>query len=344
MSSLFSPIKLGEETLANRIVMSPMCQYMATEDGFATDWHLVHLASRAVGGVGLILVEATAVEPRGRISDNDLGLWSDNHIKPLERIVKVVHDLGGKIGIQLAHAGRKSESRAGTPVAPSPIPFNEDYRTPHELSEGEIQEIQERFAVAAQRALRAGFDVIEIHAAHGYLISEFLSPATNKRTDRYGGSTENRARFLRETIHAVRSVWPKGRPLFVRISASDYTLDCLTLEETLRLLGCLKNEAVDVWDISSGGIVSTGLQPVAIGAYPGYQIPYASRIKRELGLITMAVGLISSPELAEYTLQAGNADLIALGRELLRNPYWPLSAARALGEEISWPKPYERAK
>lgn len=344
MSFLFTSIKMGNITLPNRIVMSPMCQYMAAEDGFATDWHLVHLASRAVGGVGLILTEAAAVEPKGRISDNDLGLWSDSHIKPLERIVRAVHDLGGKIGIQIAHAGRKSESRSGVPVAPSPIPFDVGYRIPKELSEEEIQEIQKRFAEAARRALQAGFDVIEVHAAHGYLISEFLSPASNKRTDRYGGTTENRARFLKETLYSIRNVWPEGRPLFVRISASDYTLDCMTIEETVRLLGYLKGEAVDIWDISSGGIVPTGLHPVAIGTFPGYQIPYSSRIKQELGLKTMAVGLITSPELAEHTLQAGHADLIALGRELLRNPYWPLTAARALGEEAAWPKPYERAK
>lgn len=324
--------------------MSPMCQYMASQDGLANDWHFVHLVSRTIGGVGLVLTEATAIEPRGRISDNDLGIWSAEHVAPLKSIVEAIHGFGGKVGIQLAHAGRKSEVKQGTPVGPSPLPFDEGYPTPKELSQDEIRDIQAGFMEAAKRALRAGFDVIEIHAAHGYLISEFLSPASNKRTDEYGGSTENRARFLKETIQAVRKVWPDDRALFVRISATDYTEDGMTLEETLRLLACLKDEAVDIWDISSGGIVPLGMQPVEIGTYPGYQIPYASRIRRELGVKTMAVGLISTPELAEHTLATGNADLIALGRELLRNPYWPLSAARTLGKEVPWPKPYERAK
>jgi len=344
MSILFTPITFKDMEVKNRIVMPPMCQYACSNSGIANDWHLVHLASRAVGGVGLIIVEASAIEPRGRISDNDIGIWSDEHIQPLRRIVGVVHDLGAKIGIQLAHAGRKSESLCDTPVAPSPTPFDNNYQTPKELNKEEIKIIQALFASAAKRALEAKFDVIEIHGAHGYLISEFLSPMSNQRMDEYCGSTKNRARFLRETILEVRKEWPGHKPLFVRVSATDYTPQGMHLKETINIISELKDVGVDLWDISSGGVVSSGLQPVETKVFPGYQVRFASRIRQTLGVKTMAVGLITAPELAEHVLSAEHADMIALGRELLRNPYWPLQAASVLGDDIAWPKQYEVAK
>lgn len=339
MSMLFTPILIKDMQVRNRIVMPPMCQYSAGNDGVATDWHLVHYATRAVGGVGLIIVEATAVEPRGRISDNDLGLWSDEQIPMLKRIVDNVHKYGAKIGIQLAHAGRKSESASSTPVAPSPIPFTPDSRNPGELNRSEIKEIQKSFAYAAKRVLAAGFDMIEVHAAHGYLINEFLSPVSNKRNDGYGGSLENRVRFLRETLEEVGKVWLSGKPVFVRVSAVDYIPGGIDLDEMLRIVTLLKDCGVDLWHVSSGGIA-----PANIDAYPGFQVHYASEIRNRLNVKTATVGAITTPEMAESILASGHADMIALGRELLRNPYWPLTAARELGVEVEWPKQYERAK
>lgn len=338
-SKLFSDITIKEIRLKNRIVMPPMCQYSAGNDGAATDWHLIHYVTRAVGGVGLIIVEATAVEPRGRISDNDLGLWSDEHIPALKRIVENVHRYGAKIGIQLAHAGRKSESISGTPVAPSPTPFSPDFRTPSELSSSEIRDIQKAFADAAKRALAAGFDMVEVHAAHGYLINEFLSPISNKRHDEYGGSVENRVRFLRDTIEEVHKVWPAQKPVFVRVSAVDHLSGGLGLEEMIRMIGLLKDSGIDVWHISSGGIA-----PAAIDSYPGYQVGYSREIRNRLGVKTVSVGSITTPEMAEGVVAAGDSDMVALGRELLRNPYWPLLAAKELGVELEWPMQYERAK
>lgn len=338
-SRLFSDIAIKEMRLKNRIVMPPMCQYSAGNDGIATDWHLVHYMTRAVGGVGLIIVEATAVEPRGRISDNDLGLWSDEHVPMLRRIVENVHRYGAKIGIQLAHAGRKADTTSGTPVAPSPIPFEQDSRTPAELSLSEIREIQKAFADAAKRALAAGFDMIEVHAAHGYLINEFLSPVSNKRSDEYGGGIENRVRFLRETIEEVHKAWSAQKPVFVRVSAVDHAAGGIDLEEMVRVVGLLKDKGIDAWHISSGGIV-----PATIDPYPGYQVGYSREIRNRLGVKTISVGSVTTPEMAEGIVSAGDSDMVALGREFLRNPYWPLSAAKELGVELEWPVQYERAK
>ncbi len=340
MAILFEPITFRGLTLKNRIVMSPMCQYSAGTDGKATDWHLVHLGSRAVGGAGLLVVEATAVERRGRISDGDLGLWEDSQVEPLARIVDFVHGQGAAIGIQLAHAGRKSEATADWPVAPSAIPFSPRYRTPKALDEGGIRDVVAAFRAAAGRALAAGFDVVEIHAAHGYLLNEFLSPLANRREDAYGGTPENRARFLYEVVAAVREVWPAERPLFVRISASDWHPEGLDVEDYLPVARRLKELGVDLIDCSSGGVVPDAR--VRLG--PGYQVPFAERIRRGAQVATAAVGLITTAAQAEEILHNGRADLIYLGRELLRQPYWPLLAARELGVDVPWPKQYERAK
>lgn len=338
-SKLFTPLTIKDMQVRNRIVMASMCQYSAGADGVATDWHLVHYATRAVGGVGLIIVEATAVEPRGRISDNDLGLWSDEQIPMLKRIVDNAHRHGAKIGVQLAHAGRKSESASSTPVAPSPVPFTPDSIKPSELNDSEIKEIQKAFVDAAKRANSAGFDMIEVHAAHGYLINQFLSPISNKRNDEYGGSLENRVRFLRETLEEVHKVWPSEKPVFVRVSAVDYLPGGIDLDEMVRIVNILKECGVDLWHVSSGGIA-----PANIDAYPGYQVNYSSGIRNKVGVKTAAVGAITMPEMAESIIASGHADMVALARELLRNPYWPFTAARELGVELEWPKQYERAK
>jgi len=315
MSQLFSSFTLRGVTLRNRIAMSPMCMYSAGEDGRATDWHLAHLVSRATGGVGLIVTEATAVEARGRISQNDLGLWDDAQIAPLSRIVRLCQSQGAAMCSQLAHAGRKAFSpQRGVgpelPVAPSAVPQDADWVTPHALTLTEADTVVSAFRAAAQRALAAGFDAVEIHSAHGYLLHEFLSPISNQRTDEYGGSLENRARMLLRVVDTVRAVWPEQRPLLV-----------------------------DMVDCSSGGISS-----VAPPAGPGYQVPFAEKIRREAGIATMAVGLITAPEMAEEIVRNGRADVVTLGRELLRHPYWPLDAARALGQDLAWPKQYVRAK
>jgi NADPH2 dehydrogenase len=336
MSKLFTPIKLKDTEVRNRIIMAPMAQYSTGHDGIAKKWHIIHYATRAVGGVGLIIMEATAIEPRGRITDNDLGIWSDGHVAMLSRIVDNIHAHGAKAGIQLAHAGRKSRSVSSTPVSPSPLPFETDYKEPEELTSAEIDKIKMAFAGGARRALAAGFDLIEIHAAHGYLINEFLSPITNKRSDEYGGGEENRVRFLKETLAEVRKEWPEKRPVSVRISAVDSGME---LDDTIKILTLLKDEGVDIWHVSSGGI-STKKVP----AHPAYQVPYSEKIRKTLGVKTAAVGLITTPELAEEVIEKGSADMVALGRELLRNPYWPLNAASKLGVDIDWPKQYESAK
>ncbi len=336
MSRLFQPYTIRGVELKNRIVMSPMCMYAAQEDGRVTDWHRVHYPTRAVGGAGLIILEATAVQPHGRISANDLGIWSDEHVDGLAEIVRLVHEHGAKVGIQLAHAGRKSEVAGVNHVAPSAIPFSADYDVPVALDERGINDVISSFRAAAERAKRAGFDVVEIHAAHGYLINQFLSPLTNHREDAYGGSFDNRFRLLGEVVRAVRGVW--DGPLFVRVSAEEYAEGGNHLDDYVRIAARLRESGVDLIDVSSGGVV-----PVPIKTQPGYQVPFAEAIRTEAGIATGAVGLITAPEQAEAILEKGQADLIFLGRELLRNPYWPLAAAQVLDASIDVPVPYRRA-
>ncbi len=353
MSKLFEPITIKSVTLKNRIVVSPMCQY-SSEDGFASDWHLVHLGSRAVGGAALIIQEATAVSLEGRISPNDLGIWKDEHIDRLKNIASFIHKQGSLLGIQLAHAGRKAShaipwkggkllltNEGGWQnVAPSAIPFTEGTVAPHALTQEEIKKIIDDFKQAAIRAVKVGYDVIEIHAAHGYLIHEFLSPLTNQRSDNYGGSFENRTRFLFEIIESVKAIWPESKPLFVRISASDWADGGWTIDDSVKLASLLKQNGVDLIDCSSGGVVRH--QQISIS--PGYQVPFSERIKKEAKILTGAVGLIDNTKQAEEILTSGKADLILMAREFLRDPYFPLRAAKQLGEEIKWPVQYERAK
>lgn len=337
MPHLFEPLKLRDVVLANRIAVSPMCQY-SSEQGFANDWHLVHLGSRAVGGAGLVFTEATAVLPEGRISPQDLGIWSDEHIEFLTRIVRFVHEQGSAAGMQLAHAGRKAstyrpwdglgavpDAEGGWPVVgPSVEPFAEGYGVPKALSEDDIQEVIRAFTAAARRACQAGFRVVEIHAAHGYLLHEFLSPASNRRQDRYGGSFENRTRLVREVVAAVRGVWPERCPLFMRISTTDWIADGWDIEQSIELAHQLKPLGVDLMDCSSGGNVPHAKVPTG----PGYQTPFAERIRHEAGIATGAVGLITGPAQADHIIRTGQADLVLLAREMLRDPYWPLRTAR----------------
>lgn len=355
---LFSPLTMRGVTFRNRIMVSPMCQY-SSEDGLMNDWHLVHLGSRAVGGAALVMAEATAVEARGRIAPQDAGIWDDKHIEPLARIVRFIKEQGAVAGIQLAHAGRKASvarpweggsgvgpEKGGWPeevVGPSALPFSDTYHTPHELSQAEIAQIVEAFARATRRSLKAGFQVIEIHAGHGYLLNQFLSPAANRRTDEYGGALPNRARFLLEIINAVRAEWPEDLPLFVRISATDWlppTEPRFTPEDNLELAKLLAGTGIDLVDVSTGGVSSK--QQIQPG--PGYQVPFAERIRQDSGLMTAAVGLITDPQQADNIIRHQQADMIALARELLRDPYWPIHAAQALGHEIKWPNQYLRAK
>jgi NADPH2 dehydrogenase len=335
---LFTPISFKNLTLKNRIVMPPMCMYSAADDGMVTDWHVIHYATRAVGQVGLIIVEATGVEPRGRISNRDLGIWDDAHISGLKRIVEQVHAQGSKIGIQLAHAGRKSEVVGSTPVAPSAIAFNEEYSLPTALTMQEIQEVIQKFVQGAKRAVAAGFDMIEIHAAHGYLINEFLSPLTNTRTDEYGGSLENRVRFLEEVLIAVKKVIPKDMPVIVRVSADDYHEEGNAPEIVAAMLNLIKHHGIDVVNVSSGAVI-----PVMPRAYPGYQVAMALVIKEKTQLPVLAGGLITEPAQVLQLVKAG-IDLVYTGRELLRNPYWPLQAAHVLQQQVEWPKQYLRGK
>lgn len=335
MSQLFSPITVKGLALKNRIVMSPMCMYSCdARDGKVTNFHKTHYTSRAVGQVGLIIVEATAVTPQGRISDRDLGIWSDEHTAGLKELVDLAHEAGAAIGIQLAHAGRKAELE-GPIVAPSALPFNEKYKTPEEMSQEQIRETVQAFKDGASRAKQAGFDVIEIHAAHGYLINEFLSPLTNRRSDEYGGTPEGRYRFLSEIVEAVKEVW--SGPLFVRISASDYHPEGLTVDDYVGYARTLKSQGIDLIDCSSGAVV-----PAHIDAFPGYQVPFAERIKREAEMMTGAVGLITTGPQAEEIIRGGQADLIFIARALLRDPYWPRTAAKELGETIPAPPQYGR--
>jgi len=353
MTRLFDPLRLRGVDVPNRIAVSPMCQYSSV-GGFATDWHLVHLGSRAVGGAGLVLTEATAVLPEGRISPQDLGIWSDAHVEPLARIVRFIHEHGGVAGMQLAHAGRKAstwrpwegtgmvpESAGGWKrvVAPSPVPFAEGYATPLALSAAEIANVVRGFAAAARRARAAGFRVLEIHAAHGYLLHEFLSPLANRRSDRYGGAFENRVRIVEEVVTAVRDAWPESLPLFIRISATDWAAGGWDIEQSVALARRLKPLGVDLVDCSSGGAVPGASVPTG----PAYQTPFAERIRRETGVLTGAVGMITTPAQAEQIIRTGQADLVLLARAMLRDPYWPLHAAQELAEAASWPAQYLRA-
>lgn len=332
---LFSPYTIKGMTLKNRIVMAPMCMYSSHHhDGKVENWHLVHYTSRAVGQVGLIIQEATAVTPQGRISDADLGIWHDDQLEGLQTLVASVQQHGAKVGIQLAHAGRKAQLD-GDIIAPSAIPFNEQMKTPQEMTTTQIEETIVAFKNGAIRAKKAGYDVIEIHAAHGYLINEFLSPLTNKRTDEYGGSPENRYRFLSEIIDEVKSVW-EG-PLFVRVSANDYVEEGLNITDYLEMCTWMKAQGVDLVDVSSGAVV-----PANIPTFPGYQIKFSEHIRHNVDIPTGAVGLITSGLHAEEILQNERADLIFIGRELLRDPYWPRTAAKELGINITAPKQYER--
>lgn len=353
MSILFSSLTIKSITFKNRIVVSPMCQY-SSEDGFASDWHLVHLGSRAVGGAALIIQEATAVSPEGRISHGDMGIWKDEHIEKLKQITEFIHAHGSVAGIQLAHAGRKasfdkpwisdkqiqSGEHAWQTVSASALPFRETDITPHALTAEEIKQVVNDFKDAAARSHKAGFKIIEIHAAHGYLINQFLSPLSNKREDEYGGSFENRIRFLLEIVAAIHTVWPADLPLFVRISATEWTEGGWSKDDSVRLAIILKEKGVDLIDASTGGNVPHVKIPVG----PGYQVEFADAVRKEGGILSGAVGMITDAAQAEEILQQGSADLIIMARELLRDPYFPLHAAAALGEEIKWPEQYERAK
>lgn len=353
MSELFKPIKIRGVELKNRIVVSPMCQY-SSEDGFANNWHLVHLGSRAVGGAGLVFSEATAVSPEGRISPDDLGIWKEEHIPFLKTITTFIKENHSVAGIQLAHAGRKAshlspwkgrrpatEQEGGwQTIAPSAIPFKEDDPVPLEMSREEIQSMILKFKEAAKRSVEAGFDLIELHGAHGYLINEFLSPVSNQRTDAYGGSFENRIKFLLEIVAAVREVIPADMPLFVRISATEWVSGGWDEDDSVKLAKILKEIGVDVIDCSSGGNAHDQQIPVA----PLYQVLFAEKIRKKAGVLTGAVGLITTVKEAESILESGQADMIVLGRQFLRDPYFPLHAAHELQEDIIWPDQYERAQ
>ena len=353
-AGLFEPLSLRSLTLRNRIVVSPMCQYSSV-DGFANDWHLVHLGSRAVGGAAAVIAEATAVSPEGRISPYDLGIWTDEHVTFLARITAFIRAQGAVAGVQLAHAGRKasmdvpwrggpvlSESEGGwRPIyAPSAVAFSSRTQQPVEMTHADIDRVISDFRRGAERALAAGFEVVELHGAHGYLLHEFLSPISNTRTDEYGGSFENRCRFVLQVVDAVRDVWPVHLPLFVRLSATDYTHGGWDLDQTVELSRIIATHGVDLVDVSSGGNVAGATIPVG----PGYQVQFAERIRRDVGVATGAVGLITDPHQAEEIIRTGKADVVILARQLLRDPYWPLHAASVLGADMPWPPQYERAK
>ena len=353
MSFLFSELTIKSVRFKNRIVVSPMCQYSAT-DGFLNDWHLVHLGSRAIGGAALVIQEATAVSPEGRISYGDAGIWKDEQVPFLKKITSFIHEHGSVAGIQLAHAGRKASTdfpwngggqlvtgeHSWLPVAPSAIPFKTGEREPLALDAAGIRQVISDFRDAARRALAAGYKVIEIHAAHGYLVNQFLSPTSNKREDEYGGSFENRSRLLIEIIEAVQDVWPADLPLFVRISATEWVEGGWDIEDSVKLAAILKAKGVDLVDSSSGG--NSAEQKIPVG--PGYQVPLANEVREKTGILTGAVGLITSATQAETILQEGKADMVFLARELLRDPYFPVHAAQELGVDLKWLVQYERAK
>jgi len=350
---LFEPFQTRDLTLKHRVVVSPMCQY-SSQDGFASDWHLVQLGRFAVGGAALVFTEANAVLPEGRISPSDLGIWKDEHIEPLARIVRFIKSQNAYAGTQLAHAGRKASTaepwNGGNAVdpkdggwrpvyAPSALAFNENYVVPTALDKAGIHKIVQAFGAAAQRALTAGFEVIELHSAHGYLLHEFLSPLSNQRNDEYGGTFENRTRIVREVVESVRKVWPERLPLWMRISATDYHPNGWTPEESVDLAKSVKPLGVDLIDSSSGGLIPGVKIPVG----PGYQVPFADKIRRDAGIPNGSVGMITSPAQADQIIRNGNADVVLLAREILRNPNWPLSAARKLKQKIAWPKQHQRA-
>jgi 2,4-dienoyl-CoA reductase-like NADH-dependent reductase (Old Yellow Enzyme family) len=354
MSPLFAPFTLKSVTLRNRIGVSPMCMYSSV-DGLMNDWHLVHLGARAAGGAGLVIAEATAVSPEGRITPSDAGLWSDAQIEPLVRINRFIKAQGAVAGVQLAHAGRKAgaarpweggghlaNEAGGWPViAPSAVAFGGPLnKIPQAMTEADIARVQRGFAEAARRALAAGYEWVELHGAHGYLAHQFLSPKSNLRTDRYGGSFENRSRFLLETTRAVRAVWPENLPFTVRLSCTDWVEGGWTIDESVELARCLKTEGVDLIDCSSGGSVADAKIPVG----PGYQVQFAERIRREAGIATAAVGLITEPAQAEAIVREGQADVVLLARELLRDPHWPLHAAKALGLKAAVVPPVQYAR
>jgi 2,4-dienoyl-CoA reductase-like NADH-dependent reductase (Old Yellow Enzyme family) len=358
VTALFEPFTLRDLTIPNRVWMPPMCQYSAApegpEAGAPTDWHFAHYAARATGGTGLIIVEATAVSPQGRISPYDLGIWNDTQVEAFRRITRFLSEQGSVPAIQLAHAGRKAstdrpwkggapvgpDAHGWNPVAPSPLAFAEGHPVPAELTAGQIKDVVGQFAAAARRALAAGFEVAEIHGAHGYLINEFLSPHSNHRTDAYGGSYENRTRFALEVVDAVREVWPDDKPLFFRVSATEWLEDGgWTADDTVRFAADLRAHGIDLLDVSTGGNASG----VRIPAGPGYQVPFAARVKNETALPVAAVGLITDVEQAEKILANGEADAVLLGRELLRNPSWARHAARELGGEVRVPDQYHRS-
>lgn len=353
--NLFDSFKIRDISFRNRIAVSPMCEY-SSEDGFANEWHFVHLGSRAVGGAAVVLTEANAVLPEGRISPSDLGIWKDAHIENLARIVRFLRKNGAVAGTQLAHAGFKASTNVpwinhgrAVPVeeggwlptySSTSKGFTPESIQPEALTAEGIARVAGAFAEAARRSLDAGFELIEIHGAHGYLVHQFLSPLVNTRTDQYGGSFENRTRILREILEAVRKVWPERLPLWLRISASDWTDGGWNIEDSIALAKQVKPLGVDLVDASSGGIVAAAKIPVG----PGYQTPFAERIRKEAGMMTGAVGMITSPEQAQHIIGTGQADVVFLARELLRDPYWPLRAAHALKQEVEWPKQYERAR
>ncbi|MCW3106919.1 MAG: namA [Segetibacter sp.] len=353
MAKLFEPIQIKSIELKNRIVVSPMCEYSSV-DGFSNDWHLVHLGSRAVGGAALVITEAAAVSPEGRITPDDLGIWKDEHIEGLKRITAFIESQESVAGIQLAHAGRKAshtspwkggrmlsfEEGGWETLAPDAIPFREGERNPVALDKNGIEKVIADFRDATKRALQAGFKVIEIHGAHGYLLHEFFSPLSNQRKDEYGGSFENRIRILLEVVDAINEVWHEELPLFVRISASDWIEGGWTIEESIQLANILKTKGVDLIDCSSGGNILHA--KITVG--PGYQVHFAEAIKKETGILTGAVGIITTPEQAEEIVASGKADVIIMARQLLRDPYFPLHAAKVLGVDVKWPVQYERAK
>lgn len=353
MKKLFEPLKIREVEFKNRIFVSPMCQY-SSDDGMPSDWHLVHLGSRAVGGASLVMVEATAVSPEGRISPHDSGMWSDDHPPAFKRINRFIKSQGAVPGVQLAHAGRKastdvpwrggkplSEDEGGwQPIAPSPIPFDDASQTPRELTQGELDDVISKFLAAARRSLDAGFEVLEIHMAHGYLLHEFLSPLSNHRTDEYGGALENRMRFPLGLAKVLRQAWPDNLPVFVRISCTDWIDGGWDLGQSVEFCRRLKTLGVDLIDCSSGAL----LPYAKIPAGPGFQVPFAAAVRREARIATGAVGLITEPVQAEQIIATGQADAILMAREFLRQPYWPLHAARALNVDVPWPSQYSLAK
>jgi 2,4-dienoyl-CoA reductase-like NADH-dependent reductase (Old Yellow Enzyme family) len=353
MSHLFSPLKLRELVFRNRVFVSPMCQY-SSEDGMPTDWHLVHLGSRAVGGAGLVMVEATSVSPVGRISPWDNGMWSEAHGRAFARITKFVTEHGAAAGVQLAHAGRKAstdrpwngggavaiEQGGWEPIAPSALRFAENYPMPRAMTLDDIEQVIRQFRDAARYSLDAGFEVVEIHAAHGYLVHEFLSPLSNHRTDEYGGALANRMRFGLRVAQAVREVWPGKWPVFVRISATDWVAGGWDLPQSVEFAKELKKIGIDLIDCSSGALVPDATIPVG----PGYQVPFAEAIRQQARIATGAVGMITRPKQAEEIIASGKADAVLIARELLRDPYWPLHAAAELGDEIEWPRQYGRAR